>query len=194
MKQFPAIAKSMEEIGFLRTHPIVMFEGMVLDGWHRYQAALIAGVKPIFTEFEGTAEDAAIFIVHENGDRRHLNGSQKAAAEIVCLDRAGIKRSADDISKRSGISIGTVRTLQRREEADLQDMVDGKKTTSEVISKTKRRTGPPETFTLLKSHIVKVASISTALDRKPQQVMRDAMERGLESLKVEADAAIMSSK
>ncbi len=33
--------------------PIVLYEGTVLDGWHRYQLCLELGIEPIFTEFQG---------------------------------------------------------------------------------------------------------------------------------------------
>ncbi len=61
--------------------PIVLFEGKILDGRNRHAACLIAGVKPTFTEFHGTAIEATHHCWSLNRSRRHLNSSQAAVAE-----------------------------------------------------------------------------------------------------------------
>ena len=48
------IAKDMATNGFRPERAIVTFEGQILDGRHRYEAAKIAGVQPVYTEFHGT--------------------------------------------------------------------------------------------------------------------------------------------
>lgn len=61
--------------------PIVLFDGQVLDGWHRYRACLSSGVEPRFVKFpEG--EDPVAFVRSQNYHRRHLSASQKAVAEV----------------------------------------------------------------------------------------------------------------
>ena len=117
-----SLATSMRESGFLKSHPILLFDGKILDGWHRYQAALLAEVEPVFTEFDGDIKAAALLIIHENGDRRHLSGQQKVAAELVCLQRAGVKRDTEDIAQRTGLSVGTVRSLERKPNETLEKL------------------------------------------------------------------------
>jgi len=65
------IAKNMEDGGFDRNHPIRIYEGKILDGRHRYEAAIKAGVDPIFTEFQGTRKEAVIEVTKEQLDRGH---------------------------------------------------------------------------------------------------------------------------
>jgi hypothetical protein len=65
------IAKNMKEDGFDRKHPINTYEGKILDGRHRYLAAVKAGVDPIFTEFQGTREEAVKEVTKEQVDRGH---------------------------------------------------------------------------------------------------------------------------
>jgi hypothetical protein len=58
--------------------PIVLYEGLILDGRNRYRACLAAGVEPRTVEFSGA--DATAFVRDENIHRRHLTVGQKAMA------------------------------------------------------------------------------------------------------------------
>ena len=71
------IAENMEDGGFDRKHPIIIYEGKILDGRHRYEAAIKAGVDPIFTEFQGTRREAVIEVTKEQLDRGHWNDEAK---------------------------------------------------------------------------------------------------------------------
>lgn len=59
-------------------HPVVLFEGQVLDGRNRLRACELAGVEPTFTEWKGPGSpwDYAWSV---NIPRRHLTAGQKAA-------------------------------------------------------------------------------------------------------------------
>ena len=59
-------------------HPIILFDGAVLDGRHRHMACLDAGVEPRFEDYTG--DDPASVVVSENITRRHLTESQRAYA------------------------------------------------------------------------------------------------------------------
>ena len=71
------IAKNMKEDGFDRKHPITTYESKILDGRHRYLAAVKAGVDPIFTEFQGTREEAVKEVTKEQVDRGHWTDEAK---------------------------------------------------------------------------------------------------------------------
>jgi ParB-like nuclease family protein len=64
--------------------PIILHEGLILDGRNRYRACQIAGVKPWIEEFntkgaKGSPED---FVLSRNLRRRHLSVGQKAAIAL----------------------------------------------------------------------------------------------------------------
>lgn len=66
--------------------PILLFEGMILDGVNRYRAAKSAGRFEIPTEvFEGTRAEAIRRVMSLNAHRRHMNSTQRAllAARVI---------------------------------------------------------------------------------------------------------------
>lgn len=67
-------------------HPIVTWNGEIIDGWHRYTACKKAGVTPTFTEFSGDDKKALRFVMQENALRRHLNEAQRIRISKQVLD------------------------------------------------------------------------------------------------------------
>jgi hypothetical protein len=72
---FGALVEDIDTNGL--REPIVLFEGLVLDGRNRLRACEIAGVPPRFVEWDGVGSPLA-FVVSRNLHRRHLNESQRA--------------------------------------------------------------------------------------------------------------------
>jgi len=67
--------------------PIVLHEGMVLDGRNRLRACEETGTPPRFRELDGA--DPLAFVLDANLHRRHLSESQRAAvgAEMANITR-----------------------------------------------------------------------------------------------------------
>lgn len=61
--------------------PGVLYEGMVLDGWHRYVACEKAGLE--FRAVEFSDGDPRAFVKSKNLHRRHLTGTQRAQAVVA---------------------------------------------------------------------------------------------------------------
>jgi hypothetical protein len=59
---------------------IVLYKGEVLDGWHRYRACEMVGVKPRTIDYNGS--DPKSFVKSANWHRRHLTASQRGFAEV----------------------------------------------------------------------------------------------------------------
>lgn len=74
--EYQALIDSISVNGVL--NPITTFEGMVLDGWHRFNAANEAGVECPMVELTGA--DPQAFVIAQNKDRRHIAQGQIALA------------------------------------------------------------------------------------------------------------------
>ena len=70
---------------------ILVFEGKILDGRHRYETCIELGLEPRVREFEGSVAAAFSHSVALNLSRRHLTTVQRAAAG------AGIKEFQERI-------------------------------------------------------------------------------------------------
>ena len=101
--------------------PIVMYEGMVLDGRHRERAwhDLHGNWDVPSTEFKGTAEEAIAFVRSYNIKRRHLKPSQIAyyeaqAAAFSNPQQGRPKKNSRasptqrQIAKEAGVDIETI--------------------------------------------------------------------------------------
>lgn len=75
VKQVIFLSNRMKEVGYDKDEPITLWEGKILDGRHRYKAALEAGVEPIFKLWEGTYLEAWEYVNDHNGEdgRRMLS-------------------------------------------------------------------------------------------------------------------------
>jgi ParB-like nuclease domain len=59
-------------------HPIVLYEGQILDGGNRYRACVEAGIEPEVVEYDG--DDPAAFVCSSNVHRRNMSLGQRAIA------------------------------------------------------------------------------------------------------------------
>ncbi len=90
------ITADMKANGFRPDRAIVTYEGKILDGRHRYEAALEAGVDPVFTEFSGDKQEAINYVTSENVARRHLNNKEKEYFYIKKVEVCGVKTHGGD--------------------------------------------------------------------------------------------------
>lgn len=127
------ITKDMTNNGFREDRPIVLYEGTILDGRHRYEAAIDAGVEPIYVEYEGTREDAINYVTSENVNRRHLKNEEKEYFYIKLAGEVGVNstgvnqhRSNDRPSNPTQVehadALGVGEATIRRWEADRKEI------------------------------------------------------------------------
>lgn len=76
--------------------PIVLFEGMILDGRNRYRACAIGGIDARFETYDGV--DPIAYVVSLNLRRRHLDESQRA---MVAAKLANIRFGENQFTRGS---------------------------------------------------------------------------------------------
>lgn len=97
-EEFEAFCEDVQERGII--YPISLFEGKVLDGWHRYRAALRTGTAVKTLTYQG--KDPAGYIASCNIHRRKLSSLQRALFAARVHLRNGVPQSAT--CKRYSIS------------------------------------------------------------------------------------------
>ena len=140
-EDFASLRDSIEAIGV--QNPITVYEGMVIDGWHRYRAANELGMECPSKELD-PATDPRDFVLAQNKVRRNCTASQLAAAAVKVygwkpvgnpnfsnwepgsqLERPGL--SAAQIADKIGVSDKTVTQavkVERKASQELKEAVE----------------------------------------------------------------------
>lgn len=132
------LTEDIERNGLIE--PIMLYQGMVLDGWHRYQSCCMLEIEPAFTEYAGS--DPVAYVISRNIHRRSLTGSQRAAAIVACSNWAKSGRpekgevtssfsTKDSMAKAAGVSAKTIQQAKAAHSAGLGDAVKNGKLTVE---------------------------------------------------------------
>jgi hypothetical protein len=119
------LANQMRRYGYDDTEPIVLFDGMILDGRHRLVGAQEADVTPNFAEL---VDGDLVGFVSKKLHRQHLNESQRAMFVAALI-------KAESQNKRV-----TLRTSQDQADAadvSLKTMTDAKKVEEEASDEVK---------------------------------------------------------
>jgi|GEM_PF-5955985 len=88
-EQFRTLVQDIRQNGL--QVPIVLCDGKILDGWHRYQACRQLGIDPQFETFTGT--DPLLHCWSLNAARRHLETGQLAVLAVELMERTALDRS-----------------------------------------------------------------------------------------------------
>lgn len=137
--------------------PVVIYEGMVLDGWHRVQMCPLAGVEIRTKEFPERLDPMA-YVISKNLHRRSLSSSQRAAAVTACTAWAqnGYNQHTESggdpgspppstnaqMAEMAGVSERTIQRAKKAEKAGLGDQVrSGELSAKEAATKSDVKTG-----------------------------------------------------
>jgi len=159
--------------------PIVLFEKRILDGRCRDAACKSAGVAQRYVEFEGTREEALMFVVSHNIIRRHLT-KQDIADTLVeaedfnlnyalgsVLGEAAAGGAAEAQGVESVIKITEPHTASSRELAKAA----GGAVSHAMINATRKvkRQAEPELKEAVKKGRIGVQDAALAADLSPEQ-------------------------
>lgn len=139
--------------------PITLYEGMILDGWHRFQACAELDIKPWKEEFSDA--DPVAFVLSRNLHRRHLSASQRAVAVTACHAwqvQGGDRKSKANVSlllstaemaAEAGVSPQTIKDAKTAiKTGQAADVTAGKisvsKAAEKASGKSRKPAPPPE--------------------------------------------------
>lgn len=112
--EFDALKEDIRAHGL--REPLVVFEGMILDGRHRKMVCERLGFAPPVRVFEGTEDDARALVISLNLRRRHLNTEQKRNL-IAKLLNASPEKSNNAIATAAKVDDKTVAKVRADMEA-----------------------------------------------------------------------------
>ena len=166
---------------------ITLFAGMVLDGWHRYQACLALGRDPL-TCLLAADIDPVVFVMSHNMHRRHLNESQRSIAVVACRSWAPVGKpnqsetghvsSLAEMAKEADVSTKTIQRAKTAYDGGLGDKVKNKELTvnkaAELVKPPKPADKPiePETEPAPQSEMV-------TIEKERYDTMIESMEQNL---------------
>lgn len=132
--EYDALCTSVADIGL--QNPIVLYQGMVIDGWHRYRACNDE-MMPCHSIELMSDIDPQSFVIAQNKERRHLTQSQLATAAIKVYEwlKDGVKqglqassapsaevKSSKQIAEIAGVSTKTVDEAKKVEKQATEEI------------------------------------------------------------------------
>jgi ParB-like chromosome segregation protein Spo0J len=123
-------------------HPIVLYQGKILDGNNRYRACEDAKIAPKFTDFTGDDAQARNYVISANIHRRHLD--RETRTKIVTeLLRADPTKSDRQIATTAKVDNKTVASIRGQMEAT-EEIPQLESTTGADGKSRKRKGGKPK--------------------------------------------------
>jgi hypothetical protein len=175
---------------------IVLFERRILDGRNRAAACESAGLTPRFVEFEGTREEALMFVVSHNLKRRHLT-KQAIADTLVEAEDFNLEYELGEPAARSDIKM----SAQKPKTASSRELAKaaGGVVSREMINATRKvkEKAEPELREAVKRGRIGVQDAAKVADLPSDQqkvVAAAPKPRRAANLAIEAAAAALSSK
>jgi ParB-like chromosome segregation protein Spo0J len=143
---FQALKDDIDNNG--QREPVIVLDGMVLDGWHRYRACSELGLPVEKFTFKDGADPVA-FVLSTNLHRRHLSASQRAAAVVACtawapahrekkVEAASTLSTNDQMAKAAGTTVRTITDAKAAHKAGLGEAVKDGAVTAEEAAKIAR--------------------------------------------------------
>jgi len=96
------IADDISQNGYREDKPIILYQGKILDGRHRYEAARKVGINNAqFQDFIGTKEQAIKYVTSENVKRRMLSSREKEFFYVQRADALGVRKREDSLKQNA---------------------------------------------------------------------------------------------
>src|SRR6266536_1907934 len=150
---------------------IILLDGKILDGWHRYLSCRELDIEPEFTTFQGTEQDAVDTVIGMNLHRRHSSDSDKRAivSELLKIYPHLSNRAIGRMAQTGHPLVGEL-----REELEANEVLEFATSTVGADGKNrprKRRTSPERQMEIA-SNKSSAQSVKDAIPnyRKPRDI------------------------
>lgn len=175
--------------------PIVLFDGMILDGRHRYRACMELGIEPWFKEFDGP-DSLLDYVVSINLRRRHLTEGQRAMAmtSLCQLERGSNQHgkvidgefekedgqicpsiSRNDAAEKAGVHQNTMKSAMKVDRKGAPELVDAVKkgevsvsAAAKVVETLPDKTDQVEALNAAKDEPRKIVEMAKYVKEKPK--------------------------
>jgi len=139
---------------------IAVFEGKIMDGWHRYKACLELGLEKI-PMFEWEGSDPVGYVISRNHHRRHSTPSQRALSitELVDMSKKN-GRPPKFLEKHGNIATFSLDQAAAIAEVSKRTIQDAKKTSEKGIAEVKEAVMKGEMY---------VSDAAKIVDQSPKQ-------------------------
>jgi ParB-like chromosome segregation protein Spo0J len=198
-EDFKELLEDIRANGFDETMPIITYQGDILDGWNRWRACEILGIKPSIVDFDYGDSEALAYTLRTN-KRRNMPSGQKAAlaveAEAIMEE---LKKEAEQRKRElSGTRAnpGEVRQKiaepaeHRRTDSKAAELFGTNRTYVQAAAKIKAEA--PEVFEKLKAGKTTMQEARKEAARKPttEEWLPDELDR---KAKAEAGEAVVAN-
>lgn len=159
-KDYENLKKDIQENGYDKKRPIILYEEEILDGRNRYNVCEELNIEPSFDEYKG--DNPLYYVVSNNLNRRHLNESQRAMVGVQYKKyyteinkqtqgyRSDIKEpipKSEEARDRAGKVVGVSGKMidmaeaveKEATEEEIKDIKSGKQKVTSVYKKYNRR-------------------------------------------------------
>lgn len=169
-EEYSDLLSSVKDIGI--QNPIVLFEGMIIDGWHRYRASLDLDVECPYVDLPEHINPQN-YVIAQNISRRSLTASQRALAVVTV-----------HAWRRRGNQIDTEYPFETKTEDEMAELAN---TSAATIKKAKKIASKavPEVIQAIQSGEVGIskASAIASLDKDKQaEALNKPLKKMIEKL------------
>ena len=132
-EEFRQLVENIRDNGYDSTYPVVLYDGLILDGRHRYLACKELNITPVYTEWKPTNGDTPEKFVTRSNVRRHMTVTQRAAFAVAMGGGGTIKEMAD-AAHVSPATISQAKKIAREKPELIEDMISGEITMAQAAN------------------------------------------------------------
>jgi hypothetical protein len=189
--EYARLVASFKARGYDPAYPIILYDGMILDGRHRYRVCRELGIMPQFIEWAPCGDDTPAMVVLRSLARRHLSKSELAAYAVEdalpeqeakaaarqkkgkadLSPKVGQGKAAVIVAEAAGVSktyVEGAKKLKETAPAEFEKVKRGEKSIPQAIEDAKPAPPPPPTIRVDEAgRVVSKPEVADALDAGP---------------------------